>query len=179
MFTYLQYLWFLARGESAPEQALHFFNHSCASKNKRNRVLKRAFPGLDKKCTMTAPLYVERPDLLSVGKEAFLNTGVCILNAAEVTIGDGSLVGPDVKFCTTYHHADPSLRAVDRSAFAKPIVVGKNVWIGAGVIILPGVTIGDGAVVGAGSVVTRSVGEGETVFGSPARTKKAALKAEM
>ena len=171
MFTYLRYLWLLARGESAPEQALHFFNFSGASRNKCNRVLKRAFPGLDKKCTMTPRLFVERPDLLTVGKETFVNTEACFLNAAKVTIGERSLVGPGVKFCTTYHHVDPALRAADPSAFSEPIVVGNNVWIGAGVIVCPGVTIGDGAVVGAGSVVTRSVGRGETVVGIPAKPK--------
>ncbi|NMV39842.1 sugar O-acetyltransferase [Ralstonia insidiosa] len=173
MFTFLRYLWLLLLGKHCPEQALHFFNHSAASKNKRNRVLKRALPGLDAKCTITGPIYVERVELLSVGREAFLNAGTHILNGAMVTIGDGSLIGPCVKLCTTYHHSDPDSRARDRSAFAKPIEIGKNVWIGAGVTVLPGVKIGEGAVVAAGSVVTRDVEAGTLVAGCPAAKKKA------
>ena len=100
MFTFMRYLWLLARGTSAPGAALHFFNHSAASKNKKGRVLKRAFPGLHKKCTVWAPLHVERPDLLSIGPEAFLNVAVTIANGAMVSIGERTFVGPGVKFCT-------------------------------------------------------------------------------
>lgn len=49
------------------------------------------------------------------------------------------------------------------------VVIGDYVWLGERVLILPGVTVGDFAIVGAGSVVTKSVGQGEIVAGSPAR----------
>jgi maltose O-acetyltransferase len=177
MFTFMRYLWLLARGASAPDAALHFFNHSAASKNKKGRVLKRAFPGLHKKCTVWAPLHVERPDLLSIGPEAFLNVDVTIANGEMVSIGERTFVGPGVKFCTTYHHVDPDDRARDPSAMAKPIVVGKNVWIGAGAILMPGVRIEDDAVIAAGSVVTRDVESRTVVAGCPAVVKKSFKKA--
>jgi len=47
--------------------------------------------------------------------------------------------------------------------------MGNRVWVGAGATILGGVAVGDGAVIGAGSVVNRSIGQGETVGGVPAR----------
>lgn len=172
MFTFLRYAWLLTAGTRQPEQALHFFNFANATRNKRNRVLKAAFRGLNKRCTVEAPLFVENPDLFAVGQDAFLNSGVKVLNGATVSIGDGTLVGPDVKFCTTFHHADPDLRALDRSASAKPIVVGRNVWIGAGVIVLPGVSIGDGALIAAGSVVAQDVPERTMVAGCPAKVKR-------
>lgn len=172
MLTFLRYAWLMAVGARMPDQALHFFNYSNASKNKRNRVLKAALPGLDRKCTIEGPLYVESFDRLSVGKDAFLNSGVVVLNAAMVAIGDGSLIGPGVKFCTTYHHSDPDQRALDRSAQAKPISVGTNVWIGASAVLLPGVNIGDGALIAAGSVVTRDVAARSVVAGIPATVKR-------
>jgi sugar O-acyltransferase (sialic acid O-acetyltransferase NeuD family) len=49
------------------------------------------------------------------------------------------------------------------------IQVGEGVLIGSGARILPGLTIGNAARIGAGAVVTRSVPEGITVVGVPAR----------
>lgn len=178
MFTFMRYLWLMARGPSSPDAALHFFNNSGASKNKKGRVLKRAIPGLHKRCTVWAPLRLERPDLLSIGAESFLNVDVTIANGAMVSIGERSFVGPGVKFCTTYHHVDPDERARDPSAMAKPIVVGNNVWIGAGAILMPGVRIEDGAIVAAGSVVTRDVESRTVVAGCPAVFKKSLKKSE-
>lgn len=172
MFTFLRYAWLMAVGKRLPAQALHFFNYSSASRNKRNRVLKKAIPGLNKKCTVEGPLFVERFDQLTVGCEAFLNTGTVILNGAMVSIGDRTLVGPGVQFCTTYHHSDPDRRASDPSAYAKPITVGKNVWIGARAVLLPGVTVGDDALIAAGSVVSRDVASGSVVAGIPATVKR-------
>jgi maltose O-acetyltransferase len=36
-------------------------------------------------------------------------------------------------------------------------------------VILPGLTVGEGAMIGAGAVVTKSVPDGETWAGNPAR----------
>lgn len=47
--------------------------------------------------------------------------------------------------------------------------VGRGCYIGANSTLLPGLTVGDRAVVGAGAVVTRSVPDGATVKGNPAR----------
>jgi len=41
--------------------------------------------------------------------------------------------------------------------------------IGSGAVLIPDVEVGDGATVGAGAVVTRSVPDGATVVGVPAR----------
>jgi sugar O-acyltransferase (sialic acid O-acetyltransferase NeuD family) len=48
-------------------------------------------------------------------------------------------------------------------------VLGERVLVGSHASILPRIRVGDDAVVGAGSIVTRDVGSGVTVFGSPAR----------
>jgi sugar O-acyltransferase (sialic acid O-acetyltransferase NeuD family) len=50
------------------------------------------------------------------------------------------------------------------------IEVGDRAFIGAGAVVLPRLTIGTDAIVGAGAVVTRSVPDGVTVAGNPART---------
>ena len=45
----------------------------------------------------------------------------------------------------------------------------RGATLGSGAVVLGGLRIGAGALVGAGAVVTRDVGPGETVAGSPAR----------
>ena len=51
-------------------------------------------------------------------------------------------------------------------------VVGDNVTIGAGAKVLGGIFVGNNAVIGANAVVTKSVPEGATVVGIPARVVK-------
>ena len=52
-----------------------------------------------------------------------------------------------------------------------PTLLKKGCSIGANATILPGITVGENATVGAGAVVTRSVEDGVTVMGNPARAK--------
>lgn len=91
-----------------------------------------------------------------------------ILDVCEVSIGDGTQIGPAVQFYAADHPRDATDRASGLE-FGRPIHVGRNVWIGGGAIILPGVRIGDDALIGAGAVVTRDVPAGATVVGNPAR----------
>ena len=53
--------------------------------------------------------------------------------------------------------------------FAKPILIGEDVWVGGSAIICPGVTIGDRAVIGAGSVVTRDISSDVFAAGNPCK----------
>jgi acetyltransferase-like isoleucine patch superfamily enzyme len=54
-------------------------------------------------------------------------------------------------------------------------VVKKGASIGSGSTILCGITIGENAIVGAGSVVTRDVGAGMIVAGTPAKVMRKAV----
>jgi maltose O-acetyltransferase len=53
--------------------------------------------------------------------------------------------------------------------YAKPIMIGEDVWIGGSVVVCPGVTIGDRSVIGAGSVVTKDIPAGVFAAGNPCR----------
>ena len=105
---------------------------------------------------------------IQFGRNVFLNFNCVILDVVEVSIGDGTQIGPGVQILTADHPRDPTERRAGVE-FGQPIRIGANVWIGGGAIILPGVTIGDDAVIGAGAVVTRNVAAGATVVGNPAR----------
>lgn len=117
---------------------------------------------------MVAPFFVEVGKHLHLGERVFINTGATILNTAHVTIGDGTMIGPNCQLITVTHPLDRELRAAGWER-AEPITLGKDVWLAAGVTVLPGVTLGDGSVAAAGAVVTKDVPPGALVAGVPAR----------
>jgi acetyltransferase-like isoleucine patch superfamily enzyme len=104
------------------------------------------------------------------GKNVYVNFNSVFLDTCIISIGDRTLVGPNVSFFSATHPLDPALRDGTRGPeLGKEIHVGADCWIGGNVVILPGVVIGRGSTVGAGSVVTKSVPEFTIVAGNPAR----------
>lgn len=125
----------------------------------------------------------------SISKKAFIDKGAIIqtnvyvgdggcigkkcLISSNVSIGNNTMMGPEVLFFTQHHKKD-----VDNNKFVpgyednRPITVGNNCWIGQRVIILGGVRIGDFVTIGAGSVVTKDVPSNCLVAGNPAVIKK-------
>ena len=77
---------------------------------------------------------------------------ICILE--ELTIGDGSIFGENVKIYDHNHIcSNPYMPIKQQGYTSAPIHIGKHCWIGSNVTILKGVTIGDNSVIGAGCVV--------------------------
>ena len=96
-----------------------------------------------------------------------------MLDTNTITIGDDTMLGPNVTLCTATHPVKAAERCnAEGREYALPIRIGNQVWIGAGAIINPGVTIGDRVVVASGSVVTTDVPDDCLVAGVPAVIKK-------
>ena len=113
-----------------------------------------------------------RERLGHVGKHAVIRPPFHCDYGYNISLGDGTQIGPAVQIYTADHPRDAETRRTGLE-FGRPVRIGSDVWIGGGAIILPGITIGDGAVIGAGSVVTRDVAAGVTVAGNPARPRQA------
>lgn len=113
------------------------------------------------------PIFCDCGKNLKIGENVFINAACEFQDQGGITIGDGSLIGPQTVLATLNHDLDPDNR---QSMVPRPIHIGRSVWLGGHVTVLPGVTIGDGAVVGAGAVVTRDVPPRTVVAGVPAKT---------
>jgi maltose O-acetyltransferase len=110
---------------------------------------------------------------ISLGRNFFANFNCVMLDTNTITIGDDTMLGPNVTLCTATHPVKAAERCnAEGREYALPIRIGNQVWIGAGAIINPGVTIGDRVVVASGSVVTKDVPDDCLVAGVPAVVKK-------
>lgn len=145
------------------------YNHCGEDETARRRALLEELLGTaGEGITVKAPFHCDYGFNIHMADRSLLNFDCVILDAAPVTIGEDTLIGPQVGIYTIHHPIDSDMR---REGYIKglPVTIGRNVWIGGGAKILPGVTIGDNAVVGAGSVVTKDVPAGVIVGGNPAR----------
>lgn len=112
-----------------------------------------------------------------IGDDFYANFDCIMLDGGGITIGDNVLLGPRVSIYTSNHALDPGERAAG-ACYARPVVIGDNVWIGGGVTINPGVIIGDNVVIGSGSVVTRDIPADSLAFGVPAAVHRSITAAD-
>lgn len=131
-------------------------------------LLERLVPDLPPSSVIFPPFYCDHGHGLRIGQDVFINANCTFLDGAYITIGDRTLIGPDVKIYTPHHPLDFMARRESKE-YAYPVTIGEDCWIGGGAVICPGVTIGDRCVVGAGSVVTKNVASDTMVAGNPAR----------
>ena len=105
---------------------------------------------------------------ITIGKDVYINFGCTLLDCGQITIGNHTLLGPNVSAYSGNHSLDAAERTAD-ALVPKPITIGNRVWIGGGSTILSGVTIGDDSVIGAGSIVTHDIPSGVLAAGNPCR----------
>ncbi|WP_034867780.1 sugar O-acetyltransferase [Clostridium lundense] len=144
------------------------FNHTNpAEKEKKQKILKKLIVSKGS-IRIEAPFNCDYGYNIEVGENFFANYGCTILDVTKVTIGDNVLLAPNVQIYTACHPIDPAERLTGKE-YAKPIVIGNNVWIGGGTIICPGVKIGDNVTIGAGSVVTKDIPNNVVAVGNPCK----------
>jgi acetyltransferase-like isoleucine patch superfamily enzyme len=105
-----------------------------------------------------------------IGDNCSLNPFAIVYGHGGVRIGDGVRIAAHTVIIPANHNASANGKSLLESGFtAQGIEIEDNVWLGSGVTILDGVRIGRNSIIGAGSVVTRSIPDGVTVAGVPAR----------
>ena len=100
-----------------------------------------------------AVVSVRKDGLLEIGKYASIGMDCKIVVHEHVSIGEGTLLSPNVLIYDHDHVFDNEVGVHRKEFKASPVKIGKNCWIGANTVILRGTIIGDNCVVGAGCVI--------------------------
>lgn len=135
---------------------------------RRRDIMSRLFRKVGERVWLEPDFVCEFGKNITIGNDVYINFGCTLLDCGQITIGDNTLLGPNVSAYSANHSLDAEER-VAGALIPKPITIGKRVWIGGGSTILSGVTIGDDAVIGAGSVVSRDIPSGVVAAGNPCR----------
>jgi acetyltransferase-like isoleucine patch superfamily enzyme len=108
---------------------------------------------------------------LTIGARVSIGSG-CFIHAgnAGVTIGDDSLISPNVSIVgSNYRYDRLDIPIQQQGEITKGVSIGKDVWIGVGCAILDGARIGDHAIVAPNAVVSGPVAEKVIAAGNPAK----------
>lgn len=139
---------------------------------KRQALLKKMLAEVGEGCYLEPPFHANwGGHHVKLGNHVYANFNLTIADDTYVTIGDHTMIGPNVTMSSAAHPILPELRQHGYQ-YNLPIKIGNNCWLGAGVIVLPGVTIGDNSVIGAGAVVTRDIPANVVAMGVPAKVSR-------
>lgn len=136
--------------------------------DKRNDIMQRLFKHVGENVWIEPDFRCEFGKNITIGNNVYINFGCVILDCGQVSIGNNTLIGPNVGIFSGNHAADAGERTAGE-LIPKPVAIGDRVWICGNVSIVPGVRIGDESVIGAGSVVTHDIPSGVIAAGNPCR----------
>ena len=96
----------------------------------RHKLLAERFAAVGDGAVIRPPFHCDCGFNISLGAGVFLNFNCVILDVVDVTIGDGTQIGPGVQILTADHPRDAATRTSGLE-FGRPVRIGHNVWIGA------------------------------------------------
>ncbi len=135
---------------------------------KRKDIMKKLFKSVGNNVWIEPDFRCEFGKNITIGKDVYINFGCVILDCGQVSIGNSTLIGPNVGIFSSNHTTDAEERAAG-GLIPKPVTIGNRVWICGNVSIVPGVSIGDDTIIGAGSVVTHDIPSCVIAAGNPCR----------
>lgn len=136
--------------------------------SRRREIMKALFKKVGENVYMEPNFTCEFGKNITLGNDLYINFGCTMLDCGQITIGNNTLIGPNVSMYSANHSLDPHER-IAGALIPNPITIGDRVWIGGGSIILGGVSIGSDSVIGAGSVVVKDIPSGVVAAGNPCR----------
>lgn len=138
------------------------------SDEKRYELFRKILGKTNGQFIIESPFHCDYGYNIELGENFYMNVNCVILDEAKITFGNNVFIAPNCAFYTAGHPLDVEQRNRGLE-YAKPIIVGNNVWIGGNVIVVPGVTIGNNCVIGAGSVVTKDIPDNSLAVGNPCK----------
>ena len=112
--------------------------------------------------------WITYPWKVSIDDHSWIGDEVVLYSLGDIRIGRNTVISQRSYICAAAHdYTRPEF-----PIYAKPVVIGCQVWIATDVFVCPGITIGDGTVVGARSSVFHNLPSGMVCYGNPARPIK-------
>ena len=133
---------------------------------KRKGIMKELFKSVGDNVWIEPDFRCEFGKNITIGKDVYINFGCVILDCGQVSIGNSTLIGPNVGIFSGNHTTDAEERAAG-GLIPKSVTIGNRVWICGNVSIVPGVCIGDDTIISAGSVVTHDIPSCVIAAGNP------------
>ena len=143
----------------------------------RQEIMSKLFKSVGKNVWIEPDFRCEFGKNIIIGDNVYINFGCVILDCSEITIGENTLLGPNVGIYSANHSIDAEER-INGGCFGKPIHIGKRVWLGGDVKVIAGVTIGDDSIIGTGSIVTKDIPSGVIAVGNPCKILRKITEAD-
>lgn len=100
---------------------------------------------------------------VEIGANCFFNND-CSINAnCLVKIGEGTLLGENVKIYDHNHRFNMHKKLKDQGFSNGTVMIGERCWIGSNVTILKGAEIGNNCVISAGCLISRKIADNSIV----------------
>lgn len=98
---------------------------------KRQALLKKMFAAVGKDCYIEPPFHANwGGHHIKLGNHVYANFNLTIADDTYVTIGDNTMIGPNVTMSSAAHPILPELRKHGYQ-YNLPIKIGSNCWLGA------------------------------------------------
>lgn len=145
------------------------YNHTKPSDmKKREEIIRKLFGKAGKNIYVEPNIFCGFGFNIEVGDNFYANNNCNFVDPGKIFFGDNVFIGPNCGFYTAHHPIDREQRN-QMMEYARPIIVGNDVWFGGHTAVVPGVTIGNNVVIGAGSVVVHDIPDNVVAFGNPCR----------
>lgn len=157
--------------EKKVEELINIYNNFLypSEINNKEKVIKELLGSIGDNFNIEQPFFCDYGYNIHIGKNFYANSGCVLHDTTTINIGDGVILGPNVKLYTEGHHLNSKRENITHTY---PISIGNDVWIGGNVVILPGVTIGDNAFIITGSIVCSNIPPNAFVEGNPGKIVK-------